>query len=45
MVKEILNKIAGYSVLFITFAIAPILLLGFGACAIIFILELIGKMQ
>jgi len=45
MVKELLNKIAGYSILFMIFAIAPILLLGLGACAVIFILELIGNMQ
>jgi len=43
MVKDLLNKIAGYSILFMVFAIAPILLLGFGACVVIFILELIGK--
>tara|TARA_B100002019_G_C21192749_1_gene559748 strand:- start:691 stop:825 length:135 start_codon:yes stop_codon:yes gene_type:complete len=44
MVKELLNKLAGYSILLMIFAIAPILLLGFGACAVIFILELIGKL-
>jgi len=44
MVKEILNKIAGYSILFMIFAIAPILIVGFGACAVIFILELMGKL-
>jgi len=43
MVKQLLNKIAGYSILFMIFAIAPILLVGFGVCTVIFILELIGK--
>tara|TARA_Y100000361_G_C11026990_1_gene272668 strand:+ start:175 stop:309 length:135 start_codon:yes stop_codon:yes gene_type:complete len=42
MVKQLLNKLAGYSILFMVLAIAPALLIGFGVCAIIFILELIG---
>ena len=42
MVKQLLNKLAGYSILFMVLAIAPALVIGFGVCAIIFILELIG---